>query len=73
LASDIDLDIMAQRVPFSGGSINNIAIKAAFLAAAEQQALGMTHLLRATEQEYHKQGKVFVVDEFSWQDEEDLW
>jgi hypothetical protein len=32
----------------AGGSIRNIAMNAAFLAAEEQQAVGMTHVLRAT-------------------------
>ncbi|MEL7044956.1 MAG: ATP-binding protein, partial [Pseudomonadota bacterium] len=38
----------------AGGSIHNIALHAAFLAAEEQAAVDMTHLLRAARAEYSK-------------------
>lgn len=70
LAGDIDFALLAERAPLSGGNINNIAISAAFLAAAGQQPVGWEHLLQATEREYRKLGKVFIADDFRWSDDE---
>ncbi|KAB8051899.1 AAA family ATPase [Janthinobacterium sp. FT14W] len=69
LAGDIDLELLAERAPLSGANINSIAVSAAFLAAAEQQAVGQQHLLKAIEREYHKLGKVFSPDDFRWGDD----
>ncbi|NHH84806.1 AAA family ATPase [Burkholderia gladioli] len=66
LGDDLDFALLAERAPLSGGNINNIAIGAAFLAAAEGAAVGWRHLLQATEREYRKLGKVFVPHEFEW-------
>ncbi|WP_186082241.1 ATP-binding protein [Burkholderia gladioli] len=66
LGDDLDFALLAERAPLSGGNINNIAIGAAFLAAAEGTAVGWRHLLQATEREYRKLGKVFVPHEFEW-------
>lgn len=41
----------------SGGSIRNIALRAAFLAADAGEPVRMTHILRAAHNEYTKQGK----------------
>jgi len=45
------------RLEISGGSIRNIALNGAFLAAAENSAIGMDHLMRAARREYMKIGK----------------
>ncbi|MBW5282015.1 ATP-binding protein [Burkholderia gladioli] len=66
LGDDLDFALLAERAPLSGGNINNIAIGAAFLAAAQGAAVGWRHLLQATEREYRKLGKVFVPHEFEW-------
>jgi SpoVK/Ycf46/Vps4 family AAA+-type ATPase len=58
LAPDLDLDFMAQRFRLTGGSIRNIALSAAFLAAAEGEPIGMRHVVRATRREHQKAGKV---------------
>ncbi len=42
----------------SGGYIRNAALRAAFLAAADGQRIGMGHLLRAATAEYASMGKV---------------
>lgn len=42
------------RINVTGGSIYNIALYAAFLAAEENQSVGMAHLLRAARAEYAK-------------------
>jgi hypothetical protein len=38
----------------AGGSIRNIALNAAFLAAEDDRPVGMPHLLRAARTEYAK-------------------
>ncbi|MES2041806.1 MAG: ATP-binding protein [Pseudomonadota bacterium] len=70
LAPDLDFPLLANRAPLSGGNINNIAINAAFLAAAEKQSVAQKHVLQATEREYHKLGKVFLAREFEWGEDE---
>ncbi len=70
LADDLDFALLAERAPLSGGNINNIAINAAFLAAAEKQSVAQKHVLQATEREYHKLGKVFLMREFEWSEDE---
>jgi hypothetical protein len=42
------------RLSVSGGNISNIALHAAFLAAAEDQPVRMAHLLRAARTECAK-------------------
>ncbi|WP_211463534.1 ATP-binding protein [Collimonas silvisoli] len=70
LADDVDFALLAKSAALSGGSINNIAVGAAFLAAAEQQAVAQRHVLKATEREYNKLGKVFSAGDFRWDDDE---
>jgi Winged helix domain, variant/ATPase family associated with various cellular activities (AAA) len=55
---DIDLDLLAREIDVSGGSIRNIAVAGAFLAAADGGRVTMEHLLQATQREYQKMGKV---------------
>lgn len=52
----IDYERLAQ-LNVSGGIIRNIAMQAAFLAAEDQTAIGMSHLLAATRAEYSKMDK----------------
>ena len=61
---DLDMDFMAQRFAVAGGNIRNIALTAAFFAAEEDSAITMTHLMRATQREYQKMGKVILAEEF---------
>jgi hypothetical protein len=42
------------RLNLTGGNIHTIAINAAFLAAREQAAVGMVHVLTAARGEYRK-------------------
>jgi len=60
----LDLDFMARRFEITGGSIRNIALAAAFLAADDGQVVNMGHLIRGTQREYRKMGKVVVDGEF---------
>jgi SpoVK/Ycf46/Vps4 family AAA+-type ATPase len=70
LAGDVDVDLLAERAPLSGGNINNIALRAAFYAAGEGGAVSMAHLLRAVEREYDKLGKVFAPGDFAWSEDD---
>jgi SpoVK/Ycf46/Vps4 family AAA+-type ATPase len=56
-APGLDLDFMAKRFELSGGHIRNIAVAAAFLAAAQGTHVDQHHLLHATKREYQKLGR----------------
>jgi SpoVK/Ycf46/Vps4 family AAA+-type ATPase len=66
-AEDIDFDFLASRFEIAGGNIKNIALAAAFLAADDGGAVDMAHLIRATQREYQKIGKVLVENDFDAQ------
>lgn len=70
LGGDIDLALLAERAAVSGGNINNIAVRAAFHAAADGQPLAWRHILLALEREYDKLGKVFSAADFVWDDDD---
>jgi SpoVK/Ycf46/Vps4 family AAA+-type ATPase len=57
---DLDLEFLARQIEVAGGSIRNIALAGAFLAAADGGVVTMAHLLRATHREYQKMGKVLT-------------
>jgi ATP-dependent 26S proteasome regulatory subunit len=62
---DVDLTLMARQFEITGGSIRNIAVGAAFLAADSSGSVKMIHLLHATRREYQKMGKVLTEREFN--------
>jgi len=64
LSPDIDFDALA-RFDFTGGSIKNVALAAAFLAAADGEIVTMTHLLRATQREFQKMGRILAPGELA--------
>ena len=64
VADDIDLDFLARRFKISGGNIRNVCVTAAYLAAAEDRPVAMPDLVRATEREYRKLGRLTVEAEF---------
>lgn len=58
LAGSVDLDNVACQLKISGGAVKNIAIAAAFLAAAEKSSEVRTeHLARAARRELDKTGR----------------
>jgi ATPase family associated with various cellular activities (AAA) len=59
VADDLDLDLVARELKMSGGSIRNISVAAAFLAAADGGQVSMRHLLHAARRECQKLGRVF--------------
>lgn len=54
IASDIDFPFLASHFEFSGGSIKNIVLSAAFLAAAQDCSIGMAQLVSAAVNELKK-------------------
>jgi SpoVK/Ycf46/Vps4 family AAA+-type ATPase len=64
LDRDIDFDFLAQKLKLSGGNIRNIALGAAFLAAANSGHVRMEHIICATKREFQKVGKLCVKSDF---------
>ncbi len=54
--ADLDIQKLA-RLNVAGGTIRNIALKAAFLAADADEPVRMVHLLHAARDEYAKREK----------------
>ncbi len=63
-AGDIDVDFLARRFRVSGGNIRNICVTAAYLAAAAGRHVSMADLIRGTDREYRKLGRLTVEAEF---------
>lgn len=59
VAADIDFAALARDFEVAGGSIKNIVINAAFLAAADGHRVGMPHILSGTRREFEKLGKLW--------------
>jgi winged helix domain-containing protein/ATPase family protein associated with various cellular activities (AAA) len=53
----LDLDRLAAQLKIAGGSIRNIVLNAAFLAADNGQRIEQRHVMHATRREYEKLGK----------------
>ncbi|GAA5193572.1 ATP-binding protein [Rugosimonospora acidiphila] len=58
VAADLDLDLLATRIDLAGGHLRNIAVGAAYLAAADGGVITMRHLEQATRREYQQLGKI---------------
>ena len=58
LASDVDLDKLAEFVDIPGGAISNAALAAAFLAASANEPIGMATLVLAVKRELQKLGRL---------------
>ena len=61
---DLDIEFLAGRFRISGGNIRNICLTAAYLAASEDRPISMVDLIRGTEREYRKLGRLTVEAEF---------
>ncbi len=61
---DIDLGFLARRFKLAGGDIRNICVAAAYLAATVDRPVSMGDLIRATEREYRKLGRLMTESEF---------
>lgn len=65
LHPSVDLADMARRFKFSGGSIRNVLVNAAFLAAHDGQVIRTEHLLWAARREFQKLGRLVDESQFS--------
>jgi len=63
-AGNLDLDFLAESFKLSGGAIRNIVVAAAYAAAEAKHPLDMGDLVRATQREYMKLGRMVVESEF---------
>ena len=59
----VDLQFLAEQFELTGSNIKNIAVNAAFLAASDEEAVGMQQILRALRNEYRKSGKRLTASE----------
>jgi hypothetical protein len=64
VGADVDLAFLARKYKLAGGHIRNIALGAAFLAAAAGDSITMKYLVRATRREYQKLGKLVGEQDF---------
>lgn len=65
LDNSIDFDYLSEKFELSGGSIKNIAVNSAFMAAKSGTTLQMAHILKALKYELKKQGKVLIDEDFA--------
>ena len=63
-ADDLDLAFLADRFRMSGAEIHNAVLTAAYLAAEEDAAVGMRHLVRGVLAEHRKLGRFLPDGEF---------
>lgn len=64
-ADDIDADDLAQRFELAGGHIRNVALAAAFAAAAEGRPIALSHVLAAARSEYRKLNRLVDARRFA--------
>jgi AAA+ superfamily predicted ATPase len=64
LAADIDFEFVSTQFSFTGGEIKNIALDAAFRAAADGGIVTMAHMMRALAQQLMKEGRNPTVADF---------
>jgi hypothetical protein len=60
---ELDVDFLAE-FDLAGGSIKNAALTAAFLAAEDDEPVGMTHLVQALRRELEKTGRLIDAEDF---------
>ncbi|MDH3755957.1 MAG: AAA family ATPase [Acidimicrobiia bacterium] len=61
---DVDVDFLARQFKLAGGSIHNVTVYAAFLAAASGERISMEHVIFALKREYQKLGRLRTREEF---------
>ena len=59
LADDVDFAVLAEHLPISGGEIKNVALGAAFLAAADGGTITRQHIRLGARREFDKMGKLW--------------
>lgn len=63
---DLDFEFLARKFKLAGGSIRNIIVGAAYLAAAEDGGISMEHLLHSTRRELQKMGRLVSETDFQF-------
>jgi hypothetical protein len=63
-SADVDIPFLAEAFEISGGSIRNIVVTAAHLAAAAHQPVSMSNVIKAAGREYRKLGRLCREDNF---------
>ncbi|MCX6676988.1 MAG: ATP-binding protein [Methanothrix sp.] len=64
VGDDLDIEFLAKKLKLAGGSIKNILVAAAFLAAEDSGVIGMKHLVKAAWKEMRKIGKICSPGDF---------
>ncbi|MFB9329098.1 AAA family ATPase [Paenibacillus aurantiacus] len=64
MSNDVDFDLLGRKIEVAGGSIKNIVVTAAFMAASAGNPLGMRELVAAARQELRKTGKILLPSEW---------
>jgi hypothetical protein len=64
LSDDVDLRFLARQFELTGADIRNVALDAAYEAAAQDQSISLLHLLRAILRQFTKTGKVPTAGDF---------
>jgi SpoVK/Ycf46/Vps4 family AAA+-type ATPase len=59
LSEQIDFEYLSQELKISGGSIKNIVLNSAFLAAENGSMISMEHILHGAKREFEKIGKLW--------------
>lgn len=62
--SDVDAAFLARQFKLTGGNIRNVALAAAFDAAADGGRVSMSHIVRGVRREFQKMGKTCVESDF---------
>jgi winged helix domain-containing protein/ATPase family protein associated with various cellular activities (AAA) len=63
VSADVDFAALGREFAVAGGSIKNIVLNAAFLAAADGGVIDRRHILRGTRREFEKIGKLWLEPE----------
>ncbi len=63
MEEELDYEFLASSFELSGSNIKNVALHAAFLAAAEEQGVSMRHLIAGVRNEYEKNGKMLTKEQ----------
>jgi SpoVK/Ycf46/Vps4 family AAA+-type ATPase len=64
VAEDVDIPFLARQFKLSGGSIRNVSLAAAFMAADDGGVIGMPQLVRGVALEYEKHGRLVLESDF---------
>lgn len=63
--ANIDFDYLAQKFEISGGTIKNVVLNSAFLAAKNSKRVELKHILVSLKNELKKQGKMPMKSDFA--------